>query len=180
VTIGWSIARGSSSLRRWWFHVSELLFVRGKDLDPLLERGEFQLGRAGRNDRAGADVRLADFGAVEEGAVGRIQIAHQVALGVAHDLEVHPRYGLIREHEVVVVRFADADYIGRHDVLGAALGPFEDHELAAPQVDSRGTALAMDTRPREMPRPGFATRLRARGLAGSRHDLDATTAAMRT
>ena len=79
-----------------------------------------------------------------------LQVAHEVALRVAHDLEVDARHGLVGEHEVVLGRLADADDVARDHELGAALRALDHDELAAAQVDGRRRRLAPDPRPRQV------------------------------
>ena len=55
----------------------------------------------------GANVGLADLGAVEEGAVGRLEVAQQVAARVAQDLAVDARDRVLGEDEVVLLGLAD-------------------------------------------------------------------------
>ena len=83
----------------------------------------------------GADVGFADLGAVEEGAVGRVQIAKQVPLGVAQDLAVHARHGLLGQDQVVLVDLADADDVAGDDELFAALAALEHDQLALREVN---------------------------------------------
>ena len=80
----------------------KLLALGRQELDALRERRELELDAADRDHRAGLQVGLADLGAVEERAVGRAEIAQQVALGVAHDLAVVAADRLVGEHEIVV------------------------------------------------------------------------------
>jgi hypothetical protein len=136
--------------RRLADHLAEPLLLARQDLDALLERRELELAGPQADHRAGAQVRLLDLGAVEERAVGRLQIAHQVALGVAHDLEVDARHGLVAEHQVVLGRLADPEHVARDHELGAALRTFDHDELAAPEVDGRGRRFTPDARPRQV------------------------------
>ena len=131
-------------------HLAERFLLGRQDLDALLERRELELGRADADHRAGAQVRLLDLGAVEERAVRALQVANEVALGVAHDLEVDARHGLVGEHEVVLGRLADADHVARDHELGAALRALDDDELAPAQVDRRRRRFAPDPRPRQV------------------------------
>jgi hypothetical protein len=131
-------------------HLAERLLLAGQDLDALLERRELELARAERDHRARAQVGLLDLGAVEERAVGRLQIADQVALGVAHDLEVDARHRLVGEHQVVLGRLADPEHVARDHELGAALRTFDHDELAAAEVDGRGRGFTPYARPRQV------------------------------
>ena len=103
-----------------------------------------------RDHRAGAQVGLLDLGAVEERAVRALQVADEVALGVARDLEVDARHGLVGEHEIVLGRLADAEHVARDHELGAALGALDHDELAATKVDRGRRRFAPDPRPRQV------------------------------
>ena len=65
------------------------------------QRRELQLGRADADYRTCPKV-LLDLGAVEEGSVRALEIAHEIAFDVTHAFEVDARYGLVREREIVL------------------------------------------------------------------------------
>src|SRR4029079_10305507 len=111
---------------------------------------ELELHRADRDEAAGADIRLADLGAIEEGPVGRVEVAEQVTLGVADDLAVDAADRLLCDDDVVLLGLADADDgaaagAARADhELAAALDPAHDHQLALRQVDRRPFVATLD------------------------------------
>ena len=114
---------------------AEVVTLQRQDLDALLKGLELELDGPTGDDAAGADVGLADLGAVEERAVGRVQIPQQVPLRVANDLKVGAADGLLRQDQVVVVALTDPDHVAGDDELFAPLGAADDDQLALIQVN---------------------------------------------
>src|SRR5262249_16220737 len=73
---------------------------------------------------------------------GRAQVAQEVPLRVADDLEVHARHGFLFENDVVGVVLARANDIGGNHVLAAAFAALDDHELALGKVNRAGDVIA--------------------------------------
>jgi hypothetical protein len=124
-------------------HPIEALAFARKQLEALGVGAHLELDPPDRDQRPRSQIAFADLGAVEQRAVGRAEIAQQVAPRVPDDLAVVAAHGRVGEHQIVALVFADPKQVPIEHALGAFLLAAEHQQRAARQREGASAFMRL-------------------------------------
>ena len=114
--------------------VAEGFAVRRQNLNALVQAVELDVRFADRDRAAGLEISLFNAHAVDECAVGRVQILQQIRIFILVDAAVVAGHRVVFHYQIVVVHGAQRDVRLIEDVLGALAILALQHQLAFAQV----------------------------------------------